>query len=52
MKKRHQFLSYEQICDRIEKLEKDFTPKNNQELKKLLKRKQALDKQAAEIFLK
>ena len=49
--KRHCFMSYEQICDRIEALQRDFTPKTNRELKKLLKRKQRLDKKAAKIFL-
>ena len=44
-------MSYEQICDRIEALQKDFTPETNQELKKLLKRKQTLDNKAAKIFL-
>ena len=48
--KRHQFLSYEQICSRIEVLQKDFTPKTNRELKRLLKRKQRFDKKAEKIF--
>ncbi len=39
-------MSYEQICDRIEELQKLFTPKENQELKDLLKRKERLDKKA------
>jgi len=49
--KRHYFMSYEQICDRIEALQKDFTPENCPELKQLLKRKRHLDKKAVKIFL-
>ncbi len=49
--KRHQFLSYEQICSRIEVLQKRLlTPKINKELRQLLKRKQRFDKQAEKIF--
>jgi len=44
-------MSYEQICDRIEALQKDFTPENCPELRQLLKCKKRLDKKAAKIFL-